>query len=509
MSVTTSETSLGEERRLHPVWIVYSAIQSLRALIFPIVIMLLSGGNALQWFGVGTALAITAAVVVYRAVLWTRFTYQITDQGIWVHSGLVSRQERFVPADRIQSIDFNESVLHRLLGVVAVKIESAAAGSEGADVTLQAVSRAEAERIREQLLERRHAAIGTSSPQTAVSTDDQGIAVEGELIARVPYSRLLVAGATSGRIGPALGLIFAALQFSDNVLPGRVWSRIGEAVPHPTVQLIAGFALVGALLAWTFAILSTLLTFGNFELRRVENRLQATYGLLERRRVSIPLSRIQAITISEGLLRQPFGLAAIRAESAGYGKQTAESGVLMPILRRAEASAFLDRAVPDFAVDLASLQLRRPPARARRRYILGPVWGVLIFVVIGVVAGIVIGPLSWRWAGLAVPILVPAGLIGWLRYRDAGWMVGPDGAVVVRGRSIDRVTVVTRVRRIQHRGLGESPMQRRARLVSFNAAVASGGSGELLEIPHLDRDDGVSLLDQLRSPVQSTTHASA
>ena len=99
-----------------------------------------------------------------------------------------------------------------------------------------------------------------------------------------------------------------------------------------------------------------------------------------------------------------------------------------------------------------------------------------------------------------MPLVIPAALLGWLRYRDVGWKVEPGGRVIVRGRPFHRVTTVTSTRRIQHRTLTENPMQRRAGLVSFQAAVASGGSGGAVGIAHLDRNDGIHLVELLGEP---------
>src|SRR5918997_498766 len=50
--------------------------------------------------------------------------------------------------------------------------------------------------------------------------------------------------------------------------------------------------------------------------------LHISRGLLERHESTVPLARIQAIRVVEGVLRQPFGLASLRVESAGFGAET-------------------------------------------------------------------------------------------------------------------------------------------------------------------------------------------
>src|SRR3712207_3678846 len=92
-------------RRQHPAWIFLSALRQLRGLALPLIVLLVSGGRrGEEWF-----LAITGALVllgvVGRAVAWWQFRYEVSGGELRVHSGLLQRQERFVPLERIQAVD--------------------------------------------------------------------------------------------------------------------------------------------------------------------------------------------------------------------------------------------------------------------------------------------------------------------------------------------------------------------------------------------------------------------
>lgn len=95
--------------------------------------------------------------------------------------------------------------------------------------------------------------------------------------------------------------------------------------------------------------------------------MQMVYGLLQRRHVSIPVQRIQAVRIVEGVLRQPLGLLTVQVESAGYGPQSSEKAILWPLIQRKELMSFLQDYLPELATEIPLQPL--PPA-ARRRYIL-------------------------------------------------------------------------------------------------------------------------------------------
>ncbi len=485
------------EQRLHPSWIILRAVATLRAMALPLVIFLFSGGDSRELFGFGAAGVFILITIAVRALGWWRFTYTISPQGVRMRSGLLSRQDRLMPYERIQSVDLREGLLERLFGVDQVRIESAAGGGD-ADIVLGAVSRAQAAELRDILL-RRRATTGAAPPvgEIGESPVPPGVAPIAEPILTVSLGQLLVAGATSSRVGPALAILAGAFQFADELLPDAWWERLADSAPAPSVSLVVGLVLAATLAAWILATVSTILTFGDFELRREGDRLLISHGLLERRRSTIPISRIQAVTISEGWLRQPFGLAAVRVESAGYGKTGAESGVLAPIIRIADLPALLARSCPAYALDQMPPPLQPLPRRAERRYILANVWTVVAIVVLATAFTIAFPWSNWWWGLGAFGLLPPAAAYGLLQFRDTGWNIVETDRFVMRLRGVDRVTAITLRQRLQERSVSQHPLQRRADLASFQTAVASGGSGGRFSLVHLDVAAAFDLMERL------------
>lgn len=91
------------------------------------------------------------------------------------------------------------------------------------------------------------------------------------------------------------------------------------------------------------AMVGTILKYCSFEITKQGNELFIQRGLLERKEMTIPLHRIQALKVEENIFRQPFGLLAVSVEIAGgeAGKdQKSVSTVLFPLLRRKELRDF-------------------------------------------------------------------------------------------------------------------------------------------------------------------------
>ena len=483
--------------RLHPAAILVELIRALRQFAVPLIVGFFASGGG-GWRGVFYLVAFGVAVVGAgeEFLRWRRFRYEIAGGALRVRSGVLARRERVVPLEHIQAVDFEETLVQRLFGVVGVKVETAAGGSAQSDIQLKALSKADAAALRDRLTAARGMALPADAGGAPLGT--QPVAPAGaQLIRKLAPGELLIAGATSGRIGPAMAILVGALQIADDVLPSQAWRRLNIPTPELTVHgVIIVLAVIG-LAAWLLAVGSTVLTFGAFELRRDGDRLLISHGLLDRRRSTIPLARIQAVRVSEGLLRQPFGLGAVRIESAGYGKDTAESGVLFPLLRMSELASFLDSACPAFAVDPAGASLATLPARARRRYI-GELAAWVALLTLAVTSVTVWTPRApWWWGLFALVLLAPATLLGLLRYRDAGWALDPAERLILRGRGLGRTTTITVRQRLQQRAVSRSFFQRRARLATFHAAVASGGAGGRAAVKHLDETEAFDLLDRL------------
>ncbi len=474
--------------RLHPAAMVIGALGTIRrsvsATILPGVVFLFSQG--LSPWTIALVLAGLAAVAVLAAVWgflsWRATTYGVVGGSFRLRQGVFQKSERTIPLEHVQSVDTVQGIIQRLFGVVEVRVETAGGGASEPDASLPALARADAEALRQEI----------EGSRREPAEETQGPAV----LRRLSTRDLLVAGATSGQIGVAFSLLAVFSQVFDDL--GTLFSeelvrRIFERVATNSVVVVLLLVLAVGLLAWLLAIAGTVLAHAGFTLSREGGFLYIKRGLLERREATIPLARIQAVRIVEGLLRQPFGLASLRVESAGYGEASGVSTTLFPLLPRKDAVKLLLDAAPEFAV---APTLEPLPARALGRYVFRSVVPVLF----AAAAVALVSSLGSEFSALgfsAVLLLaLPAALLGWLRYRDAGWSYAGD-LLVVRSRLLARTTTIAPRQRLQWREVVRNPFQRRARLATFRARVASGGGGAELQVVDLGSEDAEALMGGL------------
>ena len=442
-----------EPRRQHPSAILANGLLVLRDAALPLLIAFVAGigpsdrggGSALLYAAFGAAVAIATGYRQWATTLWW-----VGTDGVHLRRGMFSTSETVIPRARIQALDTSQNPLQRAFGTLQVRVQ-AAGGGPAAEIVLGAVTPEDARELR--------AAVGLPEP---VDT--------GERLA-LGLGGLLLVALTAPQFGVLLPVVAAAATVGDEILFTGL--REGWYERLPAGSGLAWGALLVGLTAWALSMLAAIAAFGGFAVERDGDRLLVRRGLAQRRVASVPLGRVHAVSVVEGVLRQPFGLVALRLETAGYRSEPAAAQTLFPLLRARDVDAVLARFVPELAGALGPLS--GPPRRALAAYGLP-----------GALAGASIAA-GFAWArpdlwpvAAALPLL--AVTHGVSCHRAAGWRLA-DGRVVLRRRRLARRTLIALVPRIQEHTLAQTPLQRRRRLAGLELAVASGRRARL---PHVD-----------------------
>jgi putative membrane protein len=486
--------SLG--RRQHGLAALYAALNELKTYIFPFLLFIffqwrradeLNVGEI--WGRLGVGFGVFLLIAIYGLLKWLMFRYQMQDGQLIVRQGIFVRKETIIPIERVQSVDISEGLLHRLTGTVKLQVQTS--GGQKPEAVLIAVSREEALVIQRNLLE------------TFVTTES--INVQSELtvptaprLRKLSKIRLLLIGCTAGGLGIGLALFgsiayqlveFVPLRTSETVVTSWFSSLT-------VIFIIVIFLLV---LAWFVSVVLAIIRFGNYTISRNGERLTIVRGIIERRQVTIPINRIQAIRLEEEPIWQWLGFLAVHAVSKGYGQEQEETTLLFPLLRRAELIPFLQEMVPAFA-EMRLDSLHRLPRRSRVSYFFLPIF------CLGLVMAGVLPFTHWGWLGG----IVLAGVIfhGLWRHRSAGFHVS-DQMLMMRNRFWKRKTLIVPRQRIQLLECIQTPLSQRNRHAILQIAVASGGmfSGLLgfrFRIRGMDIADIDKILDWWRTRISST-----
>jgi putative membrane protein len=490
------------DRRLHPLSILFNIGRQFGAIALPLVLIVVGRGTDEDRWNI-YALVFLIPYTAIAVGRYLSFRYRYDDSDLVIRRGFIFRNQRHIPYSRIQNIDAVQNVVHRLAGVVDVRIQTG--GGSEPEATLSVLTLADLDEMRRRVF-------GTRTTGTEVA--EAAPADTAQELLHLNARELVVYGLVENRglivIGAAVGLVWELAPsklveqyIGDQASRGLVHSlsRLVGAQGGPSWSAL-GLAVLGLvfflLLTRIFSVVWALIRLHGFRLTQQGDDLRAEYGLLTRVAATIPRRRIQTITIRESIWHRLCGRAAVRVATAG-GKDGQRERVaeqrewLAPIVLRDRVPELLDRLLP--RVDLRALDWKPVHPRAFRRALvrrlIGSVWlAVLALMTLGTKGAWLI-PVIAVWAAVRAHLYV----------NHLGWAITSE-VVAFREGAFGRRTTVAPLVRIQVVELAESPFDRRTSMARVRVDTAGGGHG--VDVPYLPRHEADALYSTLAASASRT-----
>ncbi len=486
---------------------------------------------------IAIAIAIVALSVVSSVITWRTRTWELTDAGIMLRSGLVTSRQLQVPYEHIHTVNMSSNLVERVLGLMTLDLDTGAASSEGEATRIRGLQAGMAEALREELFRRKAAVLADQGLDARAAAADTSAGADDEASPTTPApspdacytlttAQLVFAALTEARVvAQAVAFLILIVQ-GINLLQESELVNLsdvaGDIAVLPVALLIGVAALLLALaliVGFAISFVMSLIGYAGYRAERAAGRISVERGLLSRTSHTVALERIQSINIRQGLIRQLIGYAEVRASVVGAigssdETSTADGVVLHPFIRVTEVDAFLASIAPDFSVvktgrvcfdssseELEEIGLVRLPRAAARRLAFRTAMKSLALAVALAGAGVFLAHVllageSWSMVRLAIgALLVVMGvavvarmiLSAVLRYRDS--RIGHDRTrfVMVLGGVKRRTEVVLRAR-LQHATASASPFQQRVQVATFMTRTAATGDLALRDVSAADAD---------------------
>ena len=435
-------------------------------------------------FGIGGIV-----LLLLRGLLhWLTTRYRITADKVELRTGLLFRQRLSANRDRVRTVEATARFGHRVFGVTAVRVGTGEHESKRhKPMTLDPVTKAEAERLRRVLLRRTAPAVA-ETPAQAPKPGQRISALDWKWVRYAPFtlSGLAAVGVLGGLVWRSVNELNIDVSRVGALREGLHWAEhtpLGELIALGVLAVLL-VVVLGSTLVYAFQFAGYALT------REPDATLHVRRGLLTTSAVTIEEARLRGVEVSEPLLLRLVRGARVEAVATGLRRRSG-SHLLMPPGPAGEANR-VAAAVLHVSRSPTLATLAGHPRRALSRRMVRAVVPVLVLALALWLGELALGFPGWLWR-VALLLLVPAVLLGWDRYRHLAHGL-TTRYLVTRYGSLERRTVALRRSGIIGWRIRRSFFQRRAGLLTLTATTSAGRQG--YHVTDLDESTGLALAEQ-------------
>jgi len=428
---------------------------------------------------------------IYGVVAFFKYYFYLEEDELIIKSGVFGKKLVNIPFERIQTIDFEQNIVHQIFNVVALKIDTA--GSAKSEFKFDALDRKTAEELRTMILQKKKNLVKSSS---AVILQDEPLVEKAETIFTLSPLDLVKVGITENHFH-SFWLIFAAVMYfmqSVDDLGYNVWNYLedfNESIFFKSVALIASAIVFFIVISFLYSLIRTILRYYNLKFQRTDTGFKIIAGLFNRREVAARDNKIQIMNWSQNLLQKFIKLFEINLKQASSVQVKSKKSIIVPgsyMQQIDDVQSYLFR-----KGELDGLEFKKVSVHYFYRRAI-----FLSFALIVVSTILFLVDKQLVLTGL-IPLFSIWILSSYLSYKKKKYAVNDfvlqtNGGVYGHGHSLMKLYKVQSVK------IKRNLYQRRRGLSTIIVYTASGG----LSIPYIPHEKAVQLMDYFLYKVENS-----
>ncbi|WP_298837007.1 PH domain-containing protein [Clostridium sp.] len=459
-------------------YIIFSELfQFIKNSIIPFIIFLISigskipkryGGDYTEVIVIIIFFVIVSALAIFK---WKRNVYYVQAEGMYMKYGVFEIHERTVPFSQVHTADISSSLIQRLFNVCKLEIDTAG-GTEKSEISIF-LSNQEALRIKEIIFRLK-------------KNENQDKIIEEKNIKMFTSSLrdLFVMATFSTRILAVFFIILAFYSKIDDMMPKEFKKKVQGYTDNimkgingvNIIRYVVMLIIIMLFISWVISIGLTIIKYYKFTVIREDDNIKLSYGLFNKKEVTIPVKRIQSLIIVEGIIKKPLGYFSLNVETIGYGKDKGESTIICPIAKRIVLDKFFVDILPEMNI---IYKLEKSPRKALKGFLLLRL--VPEFIAIFLVA--YFAPYGY-YIFLLVPSLV---ILHYTRFIDNGLYCG-DKFIVMRYRKFSRETVIIQKDCIQSMEKIQNLFQKNKAITKCKVTIAGDILGSSYTVGYMNEE---------------------
>lgn len=501
-----SKLNLHEPQRQSLVGVAVIFFKNLRiaANIF-ISVILVQFGTEISFWGlglkeVGYIIAVLFLIISY--LQYRRFFFYVVDDKFVMEKGLLSRDRITIPFDRIQTVNLNQNLIQQLLGVMAVKVDTA--GSAQKELEISALPKPYARELQQYLIDKREelkqekSEIEEEAEIIHESTSKPAVEFTSKKpLISLGFKDLMMVGLTENHLRTGL-LLFAVVYGYMQQYAEYLLKPFEPFIEEQKNALMASWLILLPIVVVAFLLISVLMSmiqttlrYFNLEFFVDEKGVQMVSGLLKRAEYQIPTNKIQYLKWKSNPLRKLIGLKTLAVKQAAPQEVNERKNVVrVPGCKVDQLDVVLDTFYP---------QLKEG---TYTHYRSNKLLRLQLTIYLAIIPSLLITALGWfGWPfSLGALLYLPISLYFIKKYFYSVFMMVSSEMLILKKGWVYPTRVAMPLYKLQNVKLSQSIFQKQRNLASLTFYTAAGAEG----FKHLPYEEAAELYNFLLYKVESS-----
>jgi putative membrane protein len=433
----------------------------------------------LSW-GFGGFLVLVVVFKFPKIFAWFFTRYWVENNKIILTSGILVKSRVELAFNKIQTIQSDQNLLHRITNTCRFTIDSA--GSEKPEFVIDAM-RLEDARDLQQWISTKQQAEGVPA---ALAPEQETVSATALLLTLSPmdYIKLCI---SENHFKSLLILIVFAIGKAQDLSEKLGLDSFGF-IQKQTADWVVSLAAISTLVILAlvvsilFSTVQVLIKFYNYRILRRNETFEISWGLLSRQRKSMPFAKMEFLSWSANWLRGRWSIWVLRIHSLAESKRVEKLHLQMPVVSKAMLNQIVGHYIPELPASTGQAETVIQKAYFYRfLFILSMVFIPVLFVLTY--------QFSWQglWSILFFGYLLLTRYYAYRNYKI--WTT--EEAIQVEKGVWGRENLVVYFDKVISVNVKTTPYQRRNGYVTLQLVLP----GEEIELPYMHQHTGAYWAD--------------
>lgn len=439
---------------------------------------------------------IAISALLYAIAYYFRFTFKVGEEELLIEKGVFKKSKLNIPFGRIQTLNFEQGVLHQLFNVVKIDVDTA--GSSKSEFTFNALEKNKAESLRKLVLEKKSQSENEDALEEIEITEVAFKENKGEKIFSLELKDLFIIGLSKNHLRTLILLFFFSFWGIGELDDAGIdveWinmENLKELLSRGLI-IITAITLILLVIVIIGTGIRTILNYYDFKMFRTSKGFKIQSGLLNRKEYAALDHKIQHIKWKNNPLKRLFRIHELELKQASSVEVSAKKSIKVPGIRLSQIEDVISY-ITNGKEPYSNLHFSSIDRRFLYRYI--GYFAILPWICI---SAILYRSLETPYAFIPLILIPYLSIIYYVAYRKWKFAISDDIIYAHHGVYENKNHVI-QLHKIQSVQIFQSPFQWRRSLANVKLYTASG----LITIPYLEYDHAVALKNYILFKVESS-----